>query len=293
MDYQDSLKSFIPEHDFFIGIDSDGCVFDSMEVKQKEFFIPTALKLFDLYAISGILRKTWEFVNLYSINRGSNRFVSIIKVFDLLSKNEHVKHSGVKLPDMRSLEEWVKTENRLGNESLRKYYEKNHDPDIGKIFRWSEAVNSEIGRWLRHVPAFPHAKEAIKRISSAADLVIVSQTPLEALNREWKEIDLNQHIRFIAAQEHGTKTEHIAVAAKGKYADGKILMIGDAKGDLDAARNNGVLFYPIIPGREDESWEKFISEAYLNFTNCIYNGKYENSLIDDFMRSLPNSSEYL
>jgi phosphoglycolate phosphatase-like HAD superfamily hydrolase len=289
MDYQDSLKSFVPEHEFFIGIDSDGCVFDSMEVKQKEFFIPTALKLFDLYAISGILRKTWEFVNLYSIHRGGNRFISIIKVFDLLSKNDHVIHSGVKLPGMSSLQEWVKTENRLGNESLRKYYEKNHDPDIGKILRWSEAVNSEIGRWLRHVPAFPYAKEAIKKISSSADLVIVSQTPLEALNREWKEIELNRHIRFIAAQEHGTKTEHIAFAAKGKYADGKILMIGDAKGDLDAAKNNGILFYPIVPGRENESWEKFIREGYKNFTNCIYKGSYENSLIKEFFTSIPES----
>lgn len=290
MDHQDSLKSFIPEHDYFIGIDSDGCVFDSMEVKQKEFFIPTALKLFDLYAISGILRKTWEFVNLYSINRGGNRFISLIKVFDLLSKNEHVKHSGVKLPSMNSLEEWVKTENRLGNESLRKHYEKNHDPDIGKILRWSEAVNSEIGRWLRHVPAFPHAREAIKKISSSADLVIVSQTPLEALEREWKETDLNHYIRFIAAQEHGTKTEHIALAAKGKYAAGKILMIGDAKGDLDAAKDNRILFYPIVPGREDESWEKFIGEAFENFIKGKYEGRYENSLIKEFLYSIPESS---
>ena len=48
MDFQKELKNLRPEHEFFIGIDSDGCVFDSMEVKQKEFFIPIALKYFDL-----------------------------------------------------------------------------------------------------------------------------------------------------------------------------------------------------------------------------------------------------
>jgi len=31
------LKGFKPGKDFFIGIDSDGCVFDSMEIKHKMF----------------------------------------------------------------------------------------------------------------------------------------------------------------------------------------------------------------------------------------------------------------
>ena len=70
-------------------------------------------------------------------------------------------------------------------------------------------------------------------------------------------------------------------------------MIGDAKGDLDAAKNNGILFYPIIPGKEDESWEKFISEAYEKFIIGTYEGSYENTLIDAFMRSLPDRPESL
>lgn len=53
MDYQSELKKFQPAHEFFIGIDSDGCVFDTMEVKQKEFFIPNALKYFNLFILEG------------------------------------------------------------------------------------------------------------------------------------------------------------------------------------------------------------------------------------------------
>src|ERR1035437_1688679 len=98
MDFQKELKNLKPESEFFIGIDSDGCVFDSMEVKQKEFFIPIALKYFGLYGISKILRETWEFVNLYSINRGGNRFTSIIKVFDLLNQRIEINESVCKLP---------------------------------------------------------------------------------------------------------------------------------------------------------------------------------------------------
>jgi hypothetical protein len=58
MDYQATLRNLTPRHKFFIGIDSDGCVFDTMEVKQKEFFIPNAIKIFNLYDISEELRET-------------------------------------------------------------------------------------------------------------------------------------------------------------------------------------------------------------------------------------------
>ena len=122
-------------------------------------------------------------------------------------------------------------------------------------------------------------------------MVIVSQTPLEALVREWEEIDLKKYIRVIAGQEHGTKSEHISMAAKGKYHDKRILMIGDAKGDLDAARNNGILFYPVIPGNEDKSWEKFISEGLDKFLNETFAGDYEDALINDFL-SPKDKSEY-
>ena len=115
----------------------------------------------------------------------------------------------------------------------------------------------------------------------------MSQTPLEALEREWEEHDLKKNVNAIAAQEHGTKTEHISLAAKGKYSDSKILMIGDAKGDHEAAIKNGILFYPVIPGKEDQSWERFINEGLEKFIKGIYAGKYEKGLIKEFEESLP------
>lgn len=289
MDYQTILRNLKPDHEFFIGIDSDGCVFDSMEVKQKEFFIPNALKYFDLFAVSKILRETWEFVNLHSIYRGGNRFTSIIKVFELLGEREEIRDSCLKLPDMTPLKEWVKIETKLGNANLRKYFESNNNPDLEKVVIWTEAVNKDISEWLRDIPPFPHAKSAIKKMSSFADLIIVSQTPLEALEREWKEHDLKKYVSVLAGQEHGTKTEHIALAAKGKYPDNKILMIGDAKGDLDAAKNNGVLFYPIRPGKEDKAWELFINEGLEKFVTRTFDGTYENLLLKEFRKSLPDT----
>jgi phosphoglycolate phosphatase-like HAD superfamily hydrolase len=287
MDQISLLRNFKPHHELFIGIDSDGCVFNSMEVKQKEFFIPNALKYFDLFAISKILHETWEFVNLNSIYRGGNRFTSLIKVFELLSERKEIRDSGCQLPDLKALKRWVKIETKMGNANLRDYFESNYDPDLEKVVRWTEAVNKDITEWLRNIPPFPHAKSAIEKMYLLTDLIIVSQTPLEALDREWREHDLKKYVRIVAGQEFGTKTEHIALAAKGKYPDNKILMIGDAAGDLEAAKNNGVLFYPIIPGKEDIAWEHFINEGFIRFTKGTYAGSYEDSLLEEFSNSLP------
>jgi len=293
MDHQTILEKMKPSHEFLIGIDSDGCVFDSMEVKQKEFFIPNALKYFDLFEISKILQETWEFVNLYSIYRGGNRFTSIIKVFELLYERKEIRDIGFKLVNLSSLKEWVKTETKLSNANLRKYFESNYDPDLERVVNWTEAVNMDISETLRNIPPFPHAIQAIKKMSVFADLIIVSQTPLEALEREWEEHDMKKYVKVIAGQEHGTKTEHLALAGKGKYPDNKIIMIGDAKGDLDAARKNGILFYPIIPGKEDESWERFINEGLGKFSRGEYAGNYENKLLMEFQKFLPEKPPWL
>jgi phosphoglycolate phosphatase-like HAD superfamily hydrolase len=287
MDLHKELQELKPEHEFFIGIDSDGCVFDSMEIKQKEFFIPNALKYFELYPISEVLTQTWEFVNLYSINRGGNRFTSLIKVFDLLSANNSVIESGCRLPDLSSLREWVKTETKLGNATLRIYFNSHYDAELERVLNWSEAINENIGRLLPKIPPFPHALKAIKEIYTKADIVVVSQTPYEALKREWEENDILKFVRIIAGQEHGTKSEHLALTSKGKYDDNRILMIGDAKGDLDASKKNGILFYPIIPGKEDLSWKRFLDEGFDRFKDNSYSGSYENMLITEFLASLP------
>jgi len=187
MDYQSSLRNFAPRHDFFIGIDSDGCVFDTMEAKQKQFFIPNAIKYFNLYNIAEEVRETWEFVNLYSVYRGGNRFTSLLKVFELLGERKSVRDKNCVLPDLSALVGWTKTETKLSNVNLIRYFGSNYDPDLEKVVRWTEAVNSEITKGLKPIPPFKHVANAIEIMSGFADLIIVSQTPLEALEREWKE----------------------------------------------------------------------------------------------------------
>lgn len=77
------------------------------------------------------------------------------------------------------------------------------------------------------------------------------------------------------------------MAARGKYEPGKMLMIGDAPGDLKAARGAGALFFPINPGAEERSWELFHQEGLERFFAGFYAGEYEAGLIREFDSCLP------
>jgi hypothetical protein len=66
-------------------------------------------------------------------------------------------------------------------------------------------------------------------------------------------------------------------------------MIGDAPGDMKAARSNNALFYPINPGDEEASWKRFYGEAMPRFLAGTYAGRYESDLIAEFDRCLPDT----
>jgi phosphoglycolate phosphatase-like HAD superfamily hydrolase len=122
--------------------------------------------------------------------------------------------------------------------------------------------------------------------------MVISQTPVDALEREWDENDIRQFVQIIAGQEMGTKTEHLAFAAKEKYAADKVLMIGDAPGDHKAAVTNGVLFFPINPGNEEACWERLHKEALEKFFEGTFSGDYQQRLVDEFEGYLPENPSW-
>lgn len=281
------LRELKPSKDFFVGIDSDGCVFDSMEIKHKECFCPNFINTFGLQAVSKYAREAWEFVNLYSKSRGCNRFPALIRALDLLRERPEVQARGVAVPRLEGVRSWIQRESKLGNPALKKEVDKSGDADLALAYEWSIAVNQSIEKMVRNVPPFPLVRESLLALEGKADVLVVSQTPFDALKREWEEHGIDGHIRLIAGQEMGTKTEHIAFASKGKYAEGRVLMTGDAPGDLEAARANGALFFPINPGSEEASWKRFLEEGLDRFFAGSYAGGYEQSLIAEFDRYLP------
>ncbi len=287
-----SLIDLKPTKEFFIGIDSDGCVFDTMEIKQKECFCPNFIKYFNLQVVSKYARETWEFVNLYSQSRGCNRFLAVELAIELLGKRKEVIARNAKMPDISELKDWIKKESKLGNPTLEKLVASNPTPFLKNLLAWSKQVNVDIENLVFGMPPFPFVLDCLNKMKEKADAIVVSQTPYEALAREWEENKMEHHVRMIAGQELGTKTEHLKFAAVDKYPKNKILMIGDAPGDLKAAKSNGVLFFPINPGHEEASWERLYKEGMDKFFNGTYEGAYEKTLMDEFDTYLPKNPSW-
>ncbi len=281
------LKEMHAEHEFFIGIDSDGCAFDSMEIKHKECFCPQYINHFDLQPVSKYAREIWDFVNLYSKTRGCNRYHAILHAMRFLRERKEVQDRNVHIPELKGVAEWVERETKLGIPALEEELSRNPNEDLQRAYDWAVDVNETIAKIVRNLPPFPNVRESLEKMVGKADAIVVSQTPFEALDREWKEHKIDRYVRAIAGQEMGKKSEHIAFAAAGKYPPEKILMIGDAPGDLEAAKSNDALFYPINPGGEEASWERFYREALERFFAGTYSGDYEKELIEDFQRHLP------
>lgn len=282
------MENLTPARQFFVGIDSDGCAFPTMEVKHKECFAPNTVKHWKLQPVSRFAREAAEFVNLYSKWRGINRFPALIMVLDLLAERPEVTRA-VKLPDITPLREWVKRETTLGNGTLKEEIKRTGDPLMKRVLAWSEAVNASVEDMVVGVPPFPGVRECLQRLEKSADIMVVSATPGEALEREWKEHGIDRFVRIIAGQELGSKKDHLRMAAGGKYAAGRVLMIGDAPGDMAAARANGALFLPINPGAEEESWQRFATEGMDRFLAGTFAGDYEQRLVTEFEKLLPDT----
>jgi phosphoglycolate phosphatase-like HAD superfamily hydrolase len=285
----ETLQSFKPRHKFLVGIDSDGCAFDTMEVKHKECFIPNTINVWDLQAISKYARDAAEFVNLYSKWRGINRFPALLMTFDLLAERPEVQKRGVSIPQIPNLREWVKNETKLANPALETAVKSAGFPDLARALDWSKAVNESVEKLVRGVPPFPFVRKSLEKLAEVADIIVVSATPGAALKREWEEHGIARFASAICGQEVGTKKQMLGWVASGRYELNHVLMIGDAPGDLEAARANGVLFYPINPGDEDSSWERFCKVAFDTFTHGDYSGEYEAKLITEFDAYLPES----
>ena len=112
-DPQRLLRKFQKYNEFFVGIDSDGSAFDTMEVKHKECFIPNIIRYYNLAAVSKYAREAAEFINLYSQWRGINRFPALIMSFDLLIERPEVLRGHHPIPALTGLRRWVERETKL------------------------------------------------------------------------------------------------------------------------------------------------------------------------------------
>ncbi len=288
-DPEQQLKTFMRTKDFLVAIDTDGCVTDNMNGKQMLIFHPQYMEFYQLWGIESYFREVAEYYNLFSVQRGCNRFLAALYTLQALHRRKDIqsvlKKKKIELPEIDPLQGYIyyceKNKLGLGNPSLVKYL--NANPTslyLFKLLGWSEAVNRMFP--FVKIPPFNNVRESLQLMSGKADVMIVSQTPYEDLVNFWQENNLTGYISAIAGQEMGKKGHHIETVKKAcGYEDSHILMLGDADGDLKAVKQNNGLFYPVPAGYENQAWQKF-PEYFERFAAGQYAGGTEKKLLEDF-----------
>ena len=118
------------------------------------------------------------------------------------------------------------------------------------------------------------------------DVAIVSSANLGAVLDEWKLYGLLEHTDIVLAQDAGSKAFCIGELLKKGYAADHVLMCGDAPGDQDAAKKNGVFYYPILVRHEKESWAEFTETALARLVDSTYGGEYQEKKNAAFLNNL-------
>lgn len=270
------MAEFIKTKDFLVCVDSDGCAMDTMDVKHEKCFGPKIVDVWGLQDIAERFMEVWLSINLYTKTRGINRFKGLVKVFEVLEAE------GLRMPEYASIKNWVETTKELSNPSLEREIEKTGDPQLKKALEWSDGVNKAIRELPEEDKPFDNVLEGIRAAKEIADIAIVSSANGGAVLSEWTRHNLAPEVSVMLGQEAGTKAACIAGLKGFGYSGDHVLMVGDAPGDLQAAESNGVLFYPILVGKEGFSWSRLVSEALGKLADGTYRGEYQQKLIDEF-----------
>ena len=297
-DPEQQLRNFKRTKDFLVAIDTDGCVTDNMNGKQMLIFHPQFMEFYQLWGIESYFREVAEYYNLFSVDRGCNRFIAIQLTLNALQNRKDIQQvlqeRHIKLPNIKSLNEYIAytkgNKLGLGNPSLEKFLNQNpKDLAIYKLLGWSEAVNRMFPHISAKIPPFDKVKECLELMAQYADILIVSKTPYSDLANYWEAQGIARYVQIIAGQEMGSKGHHIEVAKRaGNYEDDQVLMIGDGGGDLKAVKANNGFFYPTSRGQELGAWNNF-PQAFQRFIKREYKGEFEDKLLQAFNQALLTS----
>ena len=277
------FNTFERKHDYLVCVDSDGCVMDTMNCKHFHCFGPCMVTEWGLEEWKDEILERWNVINLFSMTRGINRFKGLAMALGEI----HEKYTPI--AGIKALQHWADTAPALSNDGVLKAMESAEGDAklvLQKALSWSKAVNAaivELDEALK-VP-YSGAKEGLAAAHTFADVAMVSSANRDAVEEEWGKFGLLAHTDIVLAQDIGSKAACIAEMLKFGYDPQKVVMIGDAPGDCDAAEKNGVHYYPILVNHEKESWDEAINLAFAKLRSGEY-APYGAEKKQEFLRNL-------
>ena len=278
------FDSFVRKHDYLVCVDSDGCVMDTMNCKHFRCFGPCMITEWGLEEWKEEILDRWNEINLFSMTRGINRF----KGLAMALKEIDGKYKPITGVD--ALVHWADTAPALSNDGAAKAAAEATDPAakevLLKALSWSKAVNAAIVELPEELKVpYDGAKEGLAAAHQFADVAMVSSANRDAVEEEWGKFGLLEHTDIVLAQDVGSKAACIAEMLKFGYDVNKVVMVGDAPGDCDAAEKNGVHYYPILVNHEKESWDEAINIGFGKLQSGAYT-EYGAEMKQKFLHNL-------
>lgn len=278
------FDTFEKKHDYLVCVDSDGCVMDTMNCKHFHCFGPCMVDEWELGEWKEAILERWNVINLFSMTRGINRFKGLAMAL------EEINETYKPITGVAALRKWVDNAPALSNDAVAKAAAEAADPDarlvLGKALSWSKAVNASIVKLPEELKIpYAGAKEGLAAAHEFADVAMVSSANRDAVEEEWGKFGLLAHTDIVLAQDVGSKAACIAKMLEFGYDLNKVLMVGDAPGDCDAAEKNGVHYYPILVNHEKESWEEAIAVGFGKLQSGEY-AEYGAQKKQEFLHNL-------
>ena len=277
------FDTFERKHDFLVCVDSDGCVMDTMNCKHFHCFGPCMVAEWGLEEWKAAILDRWNVINLFSMTRGINRFKGLAMALGEIDKQYKP------IPGIEALQHWADTAPALSNDGVIKAAaaaEGDAKLIFEKALSWSKAVNAAIVALDESLKVpYNGAKEGLAAAHQFADVAMVSSANRDAVEEEWGKFGLLAHTDIVLAQDIGSKAACIAEMLKFGYDLDKVVMIGDAPGDCDAAEKNGVHYYPILVNHEKESWDEAIAVAFAKLQSGDY-AAYGAQKKQEFLQNL-------
>ena len=278
------FDTFERKHDYLVCVDSDGCVMDTMNCKHFHCFGPCMVTEWGLEEWKDEILDRWNVINLFSMTRGINRFKGLAMALKEID-GKYKKITGVD-----ALVHWADTAPALSNDGVAKAANEAADADAKLVFEkalsWSKAVNAAIVELPEELKVpYAGAKEGLAAAHAFADVAMVSSANRDAVEEEWGKFGLLEHTDIVLAQDVGSKAACIKEMLKFGYDLDKVVMVGDAPGDCDAAEKNNVYYYPILVNHEKESWDEAIAVGFGKLQNGEF-ATYEAEKKNQFYANL-------
>lgn len=275
------IAEFCKNKEFLFCLDSDGCVIDGMTIKHVKCFGPCFVTVWQLSERKEQILNHWNWLNLYSVNRGINRFQGF------LLEMEYALEKGYLQADISVYRNWTQTTKELSAASLKKAYEKEKDMVMEKAIVWSELVNEKVAALpVSKKQPFSGMSGHLQMISRYADIAIISSANREAVMDEWGETGLTDYVDVVMTQECGSKAECIRQVKAAGYQPNHVVMVGDAPGDIKAAKDAEVLYFGILAGHEGESWIELVQKALPQILDETYEKQWMINYEQDFWDNL-------